>query len=131
MLYSVLADLVLVTHFLYILFAIFGALLVIKYRWLAWLQIPAFIWAATVNTSHTICPLTHLENYLRIRAGQGAYQGDFIQHYLMPIIYPGPMTQEFIIGSAITILIGNAAIYAGIYYKAHKLKSQQDDSLAR
>ncbi len=120
--YRIFADLVLVTHFLYILFALFGALLVIKYRWLAWLQIPAFIWAATVNVSHTVCPLTRLEVSLRKFAGDTPYQGDFIEHYLMPVIYPGPMTQGFIIGSAVAIVLGNIAIYAWIYYKIPKPK---------
>jgi hypothetical protein len=118
--YSLLADLILITHFAFILFALFGALLVIKYRWLAWLQIPAFIWAAAVNVTNSVCPLTPLEIGLRVQAGETAYEGSFIQHYLMPIIYPGPMSREIIIGGAIVVVLWNVVIYAWIIYRSRK-----------
>jgi Na+/H+ antiporter NhaB len=66
MAYNLLADLVVVVHFLFVLFSLLGALLVIRWRKMMWLHLPAAIWAAGVEFSGKICPLTPLENWLTL-----------------------------------------------------------------
>jgi hypothetical protein len=82
------AQAVLVGHLVFILFAVFGGGLVLyRTRW-AWLHLPALAWGLWIELSHGICPLTPLENRLRLQAGEAGYRGGFIEHYLIPLIYP-------------------------------------------
>ena len=94
MLYSILADAVVLLHALFILFAVFGGLLLLRWRWFVWLHLPALLWGAGIEISGGICPLTPLENELRQLAGAEGYTGGFIEHYLIPIIYPAALTRE-------------------------------------
>jgi len=89
----VLADAVVVFHLAFIAFVLAGGVLVITWRRrVAWLHLPAVAWAAYAEFTATICPLTPLENALRLRAGQSGYAGGFVEHYLIPIIYPAGLT---------------------------------------
>ena len=89
----VLADAVVVSHLAFIAFVLAGGVLVITWRRrVAWLHLPAVAWAAYAEFTATICPLTPLENALRLRAGQSGYAGGFVEHYLIPIIYPAGLT---------------------------------------
>jgi hypothetical protein len=82
------ADAVVAFHLAFILFAIFGGwLLLWRLRWM-WLHLPALAWATWIELSHGICPLTPLENALRRHAGEAGYRGGFIDHYLLPLVYP-------------------------------------------
>ena len=111
MIYRVLADLVLVLHFAFILFAIFGGLLVLR-RWrVIWLHLPALVWGATIVGLGAICPLTPLENALRTMAGQQAYAGSFLEHYLLIAIYPPGLTREVQVMLAAGLVILNVIIY--------------------
>ena len=88
-----LADAVVVFHLAFIAFVLAGGVLVITWRRrVAWLHLPAVAWAAYAEFTATICPLTPLENALRLRAGQSGYEGGFVEHYLIPIIYPAGLT---------------------------------------
>jgi hypothetical protein len=109
--YGLLADAVLVAHLAFVLFVTLGGLLVLKWRRLAWLHIPATAWGATIEFAGWICPLTPLENDLRARAGQSGYEGDFIARYLMPVVYPDGLTRQdqLLLGSAALAI--NLAIY--------------------
>jgi hypothetical protein len=109
--YGLLADALLVAHLAFVLFVTLGGLLVLKWRRLAWLHIPAAAWGATIEFAGWICPLTPLENDLRARAGQSGYEGDFIARYLMPVVYPDGLTRQdqLLLGS--TALAINLAIY--------------------
>jgi hypothetical protein len=111
MVYRVLADLMVVLHLAFILFVIVGALLVLKWRWLIFIHIPAALWGALIEFMDWICPLTPLENSFRHKAGQSGYEGGFIDHYLIPIIYPEGLTSslQFILGAGVIVL--NVAIY--------------------
>ncbi|MGJ0431222.1 DUF2784 domain-containing protein [Methylobacter sp.] len=104
------ADLVVLLHFSFILFVVFGGLFIFKWRWLAWLHLPAAAWGAFIELSGGICPLTPLENRLRASDG-GSYSGDFIEHYIMPIIYLGELTHQMQIVFGIMVLIFNGIIY--------------------
>lgn len=112
MFYALLADLMLVLHLGFILFAILGGLLVLYRRWLAWVHIPVVIWAAVVNMTPWLCPLTPWENQLRILAGQEGYTGGFISHYIVPLVYPGELTMLMIIIMAVILLAWNIVVYA-------------------
>lgn len=106
------ADAVLALHLAFILFVVLGALLVLRYTWIAWLHIPAAIWGAWVELTNRICPLTDLENALRSRAGQSGYSESFVEHYLVPVIYPAGLdrTMQFwLAGILVTI---NVVLYA-------------------
>ncbi|MET0104485.1 MAG: DUF2784 domain-containing protein [Sedimenticola sp.] len=106
------ADLVLLIHFSFILFVVLGGLLVLRWNKLAWLHVPCVIWGVTIDAMGWICPLTPLENSLRIAGGERGYEGGFIEHYLLPLIYPLGMSRGEQIALAMLALLLNLAIYA-------------------
>jgi hypothetical protein len=110
--YALLADLVLVLHATFILFVVVGGLLVLWRRRLAWLHIPAAAWGILIELRGWICPLTYLENDLRLAAGESTYAGDFISHYLAPLVYPSGLTHEIQVLLGLAALLVNAAVYA-------------------
>lgn len=109
--YRLLADLVLVIHGLFVAFVVFGGLLALWKRWIAYLHLPALAWGALVIGIGWICPLTPLEVSLRQRAGGQGYDGGFIEHYLVPLIYPEAITRETQIVLAVLLVAGNLLIY--------------------
>lgn len=106
--YALAADGVVIIHFLFVLFVVFGALLVLRWRWLAALHLPAVIWVLLLEFNGWICPLTPLENDLRDRAGRSTYDGGFIDRYLMPILYPPGLTPElqWLLGGGVLLING-------------------------
>ena len=116
MLYSLLADVVVLIHLAFVLFAVLGALLVIWWRNALWLHLPAVIWAAWIEFSGKICPLTPLENWLRMRGGESGYAGDFVGQYLMPIIYPSGLTRNVQIVLGSIVIVVNLIIYAYVIF---------------
>lgn len=117
---SWLADLVLVIHLLFIVFAVGGGLLALRWRWMPWLHLPALAWGATVEFTGWICPLTPLENALRQAGGAAGYAESFIERYLLPLIYPGALTRElqFVLGGLLLLI--NAAVYALVWYRRRR-----------
>lgn len=120
--YNVLADAIVVIHLLFIVFVVFGGLLVIVKPRMAFLHLPAAIWGAFVELSGWICPLTPLENRLRDLAGGNSYSGDFIIQYLMPVIYPEKLTTSIqqILGLAVIVI---NLIFYYIAIKRHTKKA--------
>ena len=114
------ADAVLVGHLAFIAFVMLGALAVRRWRWLAWLHVPALAWAAFVEATGRLCPLTPLENALRMRAGDKGYAGDFVEHYLLAIIYPLGLTREVQWLLAALVLIVNALLYGWLWLRARR-----------
>ena len=106
MIYRALADLVLVVHLLFVLFVVLGGLLVLRWPALAWLHIPAAVWGVLIEYTGWICPLTPLENSLRVRGGDAGYTGGFIQHYIQPLLYPSGLTRgtQIVLGSLVLLL---------------------------
>ncbi|MGD2036813.1 MAG: DUF2784 domain-containing protein [Desulfobacterales bacterium] len=120
MAYHLLADLVVLIHCLFALFSLLGALLVIRWRKMVWLHLPAALWAATIEFCGKICPLTPLENWLRIKGGGAGYTGDFIGQYLLRLLYPYGLTREIqIILGAIVVGI-NIGIYGYLFFTKNK-----------
>ena len=109
-----LADLVLVLHLTFILYAITGGLLALRFRRAAWLHLPMLAWAALTQFLGWICPLTPLENGLRRLAGRAAYGGSFIEHYLVPIVYPTGLTTEIQWALGFFNVAATAVIYTWI-----------------
>ena len=123
MLQQVLADLVVFFHFAFIVFAICGGLLALRWRRAAWVHLPAAAWGAAVEMFGWFCPLTPLENALRRAGGSSGYEGGFIERYLLPVIYPSELTRELqiILGAALVAL--NLFIYL-IVWRRRPAKSR-------
>ena len=109
--YPLLADLVLVVHLVFVVFVLCGGLLVLKWRWIARLHLPAVVWGAVVEFTGWICPLTPLENWLRVQGGEAGYQDDFTTRFLLPILYPVDMTRDVQLLLGTVVIAVNAAIY--------------------
>jgi hypothetical protein len=120
--YSRLADLVVVVHFLFILFVIFGGLFSFASSKWALLHVPAVLWGAGTEFFGLICPLTPLENRLRLAADSENYPGGFIDHYLVPIIYPDGLTREIQLVLGVFVLLLNLLVYAAVM--ARKLRQR-------
>jgi Protein of Unknown function (DUF2784) len=122
MVYQLLADLVLGLHFLFIVFAVAGGLLALRWRWrwMPWLHLPALAWSAVVEFTGWICPLTPLENALRRAAGAAAYTESFIEHHLLSLVYPGGLTREWQLALGGLLLAVNAATYAAVWYRRRR-----------
>lgn len=107
-----LSDLVVLIHFGFVIFVVIGGLLLFRWWWVVFLHLPAIIWAALVEFTHWICPLTYLEDWLRERAGLAAYRGDFITQYLLPVLYPTHLTVHIQIMLGGLVIIINVIIYS-------------------
>jgi hypothetical protein len=111
------ADLIVLVHIAFVLFAVLGGLLVLRWRRLAWVHVPAALWAAAIEFAGWICPLTPLENWLRRQAGEGAYEGGFIEHHILPILYPAALTRRLQIVLGLLVIVLNVAIYAWVFLR--------------
>lgn len=111
MIYRLTADFVVLIHLAFILFACLGGLLVLKYPRCAFLHLPALTWAVLISLFGWACPLTPLENWLREQSGMSGYETSFIEHYILPIIYPGELTRTIQIFLGLLALVINLGIY--------------------
>ena len=122
MLYCVFADLVVVVHLAFVLFAVLGGLLVLKWKRCAWLHVPAVLWAALIEFAGWVCPLTPLEIWLRERGGAIAYRSGFVEHYILPLLYPAVLTRRLQIVLGLFVLGINLGIYGWVLYRIVKGK---------
>jgi hypothetical protein len=112
MLYRLLTDLTVAVHFAFLIFVVAGGFLARRQRWLVIPQLLAAAWGVYVEaTPGLICPLTPLEKAFALGAGEAGYQGSFIEHYLVPIIYPEGLTRVAQWGLAALVVVTNAAAY--------------------
>lgn len=116
MFFRLAANAVLLVHLAFILFALLGALIALRWRWVLAVQLPVAAWGFFVELTGRICPLTDLENYLRIKAGESGYTESFIEHYLLTIIYPAGITSgiQFVLAGVVVVI--NVAIYGWLFY---------------
>lgn len=112
---KLLADLVLFLHAVFIVFVLFGGLLVLRWRAVAWIHLPCAAWGILIELFGWICPLTPLENYLRSAGGSTSYQAGFIEHYLAPLVYPAGLTPGIQYLLAAIVLLVNLLIYARVW----------------
>jgi hypothetical protein len=117
MIYRILADLVVLIHLAFVLFVVLGAVSVIRWRRMVWLHLPALFWAVWIEFTGGICPLTPLENWLRLRSGQGAYGTGFVEHYILPVLYPAGLTRSIQILLGVLAIAINAAVYTVIIFR--------------
>lgn len=117
--YGALADLVVVLHLAFIIFIMFGALLSLVWKYALWLHIPAAMWGAASELFGVPCPLTPLENSLRARAFQEGYSGDFIEHYILPLVYPGNLTPQIQWTLGVALIVFNVALYRFVWKRTH------------
>lgn len=120
MLYKILADLVVLLHLSFILFVLFGALLVFKYPRMVWIHLPVAIYGTLITFYRWLCPLTPLENHLRSLAGEQGYEGGFIAHYILPVIYPSGVTEGLTITMGLFVIVWNGIFYGLIIYRKIK-----------
>ena len=120
--YQLLADLVVGVHFLFVLFVIFGGLLVVKWRRIIGLHIAAALWGALIEFSGWICPLTPLENWFREKAGERGYRSDFVARYLLPVLYPEGLTRAIQIVLGVAVVAVNLVIYGWVLRSNMKRK---------
>jgi len=124
MLNSFLADLVLLCHLLFILFVIFGGVLLFISKKFVFLHIPAAAWGMSIELFGWICPLTPLENRLREAGHRSGYQGGFIEHYLVPVIYPDSLTREIQVFFGLAVLVVNLIVYTAVIVQSKKRRPE-------
>ncbi|GJL55046.1 MAG: hypothetical protein NPIRA02_21780 [Nitrospirales bacterium] len=115
------ADLVLVVHLGFILFVLLGGLLCLRWRWMPWFHLPAVLWAVALGFGGWICPLTPLENSLRRASSESGYSGGFIEHYLVPIIYPAGLTSSIQWYLGFFVILLNLSLYSFVYSRRGKV----------
>ena len=118
--YLLLAEAIVVFHFLFIVFVVDGGLLVLRRPRLAWIHLPAVAWGAGIEFAGGICPLTPLENYLRRLGGESTYSGDFVMQYLLPVIYPENLTvtAQYILGALVIVI--NLIVYSMVIRRLYR-----------
>ena len=120
MLYRVLADGLLISHVLLIIYGLLGGLFYFWRYWLVWLHLPLALWISLIEFFQWTCPLTPWEKQLRVLAGEGAYAGGFIEHYLIALIYPDGMTRGIALILGVIALGSNLLIYGFILRDAYR-----------
>ncbi|HJW24853.1 MAG TPA: DUF2784 domain-containing protein [Rhodocyclaceae bacterium] len=117
MVFRWLADLTVGLHFAFVAFVVLGGLIALRRPRAAWLHLPAALWGILVEYAGWICPLTPLEQWLRLRAGQAGYGGGFVEHYLLPVLYPAGLGRptQWLLGTLVLAI--NAAVYGWLLWK--------------
>ncbi|MCZ6829290.1 MAG: DUF2784 domain-containing protein [Gammaproteobacteria bacterium] len=123
MLYRLTADGLVMVHMGFVAFVVLGGLLVLRWPRLVWVHLPIAIWGAAIEFFGIICPLTPLENYFRRLAGVAEYHTSFVEHYVLPILYPAQLTRGLQIALGILVVAINGAVYGWIYLR--KMQSRQ------
>ena len=114
-LYGPLAEVVVVIHFCFVLFVLFGGLLALRWRWVAWIHLPAAVWGAALEFAGWICPLTPLEKWLRRQGGLGGYEGSFIEHYILALLYPRGLTRPVQLALGCLVIALNGYVYWRVF----------------
>ena len=109
--FRILADATVVLHLAFVVFALLGGLLVLRWPHVAWLHLPAAAWGAWVEFAGSVCPLTPLENWLREQGGRVVYSSSFIEHYVLPILYPASLSRELQWALGGIVALVNVAVY--------------------
>ena len=126
MIYNFLADLVVILHFLFVLFVLLGGFLVLWKSLFAWYHVPAVLWGACLEFSGWICPLTPLENLLREKGGLAGYNVGFVEHYIVPVLYPASLTRQMQVIIGIIVVSINFGIYFTVWMRMRKAGRGQE-----
>ncbi len=112
MLYRALADAVVLAHLAFVAFVVAGGLLVLRWPRAAWVHVPAALWGVIVEWSGSLCPLTPLELALRRWGNEAGYGGGFVEHYVLPVLYPGELTRGVQLALGGLVVAVNAVVYS-------------------
>jgi len=123
MVYDLLADIVVLLHLLFIVFVIFGGLLLLFDRRWIWAHMPAVVWAVLIEFAGWICPLTPLEVRLREMGGRGGYRSGFVEHYIIPVLYPRSLDRKLQVILGLLVILVNVAIYLSVLRRQVRIKS--------
>ena len=106
MAYRLLADAVVLVHTAFVAFVVLGGFLAWRWSRIAWLHVPCALWGAVIEYQGWVCPLTPLENDLRRRAGLAGYAGGFVEHYVLPVLYPAGLTRpvQALLGTLVVVV---------------------------
>ena len=115
MLERLLADLIVLIHLGFVVFVVAGGFLVLRWRWLVWLHAPAAAWGVFIELMGWVCPLTPLENRLRQAGGEPGYAGAFVEHYILPVLYPEGLTRSVQVGLALFVIAANGLAYTLVW----------------
>lgn len=118
------ADLVVLIHLAFVVFVVAGGFLVLWKPRVAWAHVPAAVWGVFIEVSGRVCPLTPLENRLRVAGGESAYAGDFVERYIMPVLYPVDLTREIQVGLGVGALAVNVAVYTWLWRRARRARAR-------
>jgi hypothetical protein len=112
MTFRLLADATVVIHLLFVAFVVCGGLLVLRWPRLAWAHLPAAAWGAWIEFAGWICPLTPLENWLRLQGGSTTYTTSFVERYVLPVLYPASLSRDVQWTLGVLVILVNGIIYA-------------------
>ncbi len=121
--YRALADFVVIVHIAFVAFVVFGGLLVLRRPSLAWFHLPAAVWGVMIEFAGWTCPLTPLENAFRVRGGEAGYAGGFVEHYLLPVLYPAGLTRGVQLAVGSIVLALNLAVYGALLARRRGARS--------
>lgn len=111
MIYRILADVVVVIHFAFVLFVVFGGFFALRWGRVAWAHVPAAIWGALIEFADWPCPLTPLENRFRRMGGDAGYEGGFVEHYILSLLYPETLPRSVQISLGVGVIVINVIAY--------------------
>ena len=114
----ILADLLVLVHLGFVLFVVAGGALVLRWPRLALVHVPAALWGAWIELSGGVCPLTPWEKALRRQAGEAVYPGDFVGHYVLPVLYPAGLTRGLQLWLGLGVLAVNLLFYGLLWRSA-------------
>jgi hypothetical protein len=112
--FGLLADATVALHLAFVAFVLLGGVLALRWPRVAWVHLPAAAWGAWIEFAGWVCPLTPLENWLRQQGGGPAYSAGFVEHYLVPVLYPSALTRELQWALGGAVLLVNAVVYAAV-----------------
>ncbi|MEN8207142.1 MAG: DUF2784 domain-containing protein [Pseudomonadota bacterium] len=120
MFYKLAADAVVLLHLGFVMFVVAGGLLVFRWRWVVLLHLPAVVWAVLLEFRGWVCPLTPLELSLRAAGGEAGYSGGFIEHYILPVLYPVEFDRTLQIAMGSFVIVINVALYNWLLWRLKK-----------
>ena len=109
--FGLLANVTVVTHLAFVVFVVLGGLLTLRWPRVAWVHLPCVAWGTLVELTGWVCPLTPLERGFQERAGTASYATSFLEHYVVPLLYPGELTRTMQVGIGVGVVALNAVVY--------------------
>jgi len=122
--YGVIADLLVLVHFGFVIFAVSGGLMVLRWGWIAWLHLPAVLWTAGIEFGGWVCPLTYLEYAFRDMAGERVAHVGFVDRYILPLLYPEALTRDTQVVLGTTMIVVNILVYSIVVRRAVHARSK-------